>query len=276
MQRKKHFGKQFQVDDYTGWIHQEFAYPELVNRIKDCAALLADPAAELLHMGRNRIGAVSLDSSSYGRIELVIKEFGLQGWNRWKTLLIPSKAAKAWRGGNLLQAAGISTPAPIAYLEKKKRGTIEACYYLACKTAPGKEIREYFLCSPENLPVGLLPALAGFLAGCHAAGILHRDLSDGNVMVVQSREGSFAFTLLDTNRIRARKHINILARIKNLIRLGIPPERQRSFLAAYLGCQDVPSRLWAWYRLNKRAFTGYIALKKRLRLKQIAKRLKLQ
>lgn len=270
------FGEGLQVTDHSGRIQPDFCQPGFIQQLADCSSLLNDPHAEILHYGRNRVGVVLLNFSSQDRIEIVIKEFKVRGLARWKTLFLPSKAAKAWQGACQLKAAGLPTPDPIAYLEQRKFGMVKACYYLACKAEKGKEIRGFFLSAPQNLPAQLLPQLARFLASCHASGILHRDLSDGNILVEQNQPGRFVFCILDTNRIRARKRLNILQKIKNLIRLGVPPASQRSFVADYLGCPTAPPGLWAWYRLNKRTFSGYLALKKRLRLRKIAERLKLQ
>jgi len=276
MRRNNKFGNRFTVNDYTGRIQAAFHLPDFVRQIADCPALLNNPATMILHQGRNRIGAVCLESPVQKSVEIVIKEFNLRGLTRWKTLGFPSKAAKAWQGGNLLQAAGLTTPAPVAYLEKRRRGIITACFYISLRAERGQEIRGLFLSLPAHKLVLLLPQLAGFLAACHTAGILHRDLSDGNILVEQSKEDHFKFCLLDTNRIRARKRLNILQKIKNLIRLGVPPEHQRLFLARYLDRKDVPLGIWSWYRLNKKTFSGYIGLKKRLRLKKLAEKLRLQ
>jgi hypothetical protein len=122
----------------------------------------------------------------------------------------------------------------------------------------------------------LLRELARYLARCVSSGILHRDLSDGNVMVDKKVSERFRFYLLDTNRIRIRRHVGTFRGIKSLIRLGIPPELQRLFLTEYLSPSPVKSIHWLWYRLNKSCFTGYIRFKQLLRLKRLAERLKIQ
>ena len=64
--------------------------------------------------------------------------------------------------------------------------------------------------------------------------------------------------------------------IKNLIRLGIPPHSQRFFLEQYLGSKQLKRYFWFWYKTNKMVYSLYIEIKKKLRLKQLARKLKIQ
>ncbi len=82
--------------------------------------------------------------------------------------------------------------------------------------------------------------------------------------------------MIDTNRIRVKKRISIWQRIKNLIRLGIPAQAQPMFLSQYLESPEIHRHLWWWYRLNKIVFSGYIELKKKLRLRQLVRKLRIQ
>jgi serine/threonine protein kinase len=118
--------------------------------------------------------------------------------------------------------------------------------------------------------------LSGYLSLCHERGILHRDLSDGNILVKEDKSGEFRFYLIDTNRIRIKGRISSLKRIKSLIRLGVPPEHQRYFMEQYSGEDRVKGFLWFWYRFNKMVYSNNIKLKKKLRLRQLARKLKIQ
>jgi serine/threonine protein kinase len=130
------------------------------------------------------------------------------------------------------------------------------------------------LAQEELIP--LLRDLARYLARCTAAGILHRDLSDGNVLVRKEKGGALQFYLLDTNRIRLKNNIGVLKGTKSLIRLGIPPQLQRFFLEEYLVRTPIKKVHWLWYKFHKSFFTGYIRFKELLRLKKLAHKLKIQ
>lgn len=122
----------------------------------------------------------------------------------------------------------------------------------------------------------LLRALAVFLRNCHGLGILHKDLSDGNILAGADGRGGYVFYLLDTNRVRAKKKIGLLAAAGNLVRLGVPRQYQRSFLSYYWQDRPVPRRFFVWYRFRKKWYTGMVDLKKRLRLRKLARKLGVQ
>ncbi len=84
------------------------------------------------------------------------------------------------------------------------------------------------------------------------------------------------FYLLDTNRIRLKRKISKLTRVKNLIRLGIPPSAQKPFLEYYLGRKLGRHFLWVWYKIDKSVYAGYVKLKRALRLRQLARKLGVQ
>ena len=95
-------------------------------------------------------------------------------------------------------------------------------------------------------------------------------------MIESKNDGTFHFYLIDTNRVRTKDRIRLLKRIKNLIRLGVPRQAQAFFLAQYLEARRVKRHLWWWYRMNKGAFSWYIGVKKKLRLRQLTRKLRIQ
>jgi hypothetical protein len=94
--------------------------------------------------------------------------------------------------------------------------------------------------------------------------------------VKRDETGNFTFYLLDTNRIRVRKKIGVSSRVKNLIRLGIPPSLQKPFLKKYFGERPLRITSWVWYKMNKAVYSGYVNLKKKLRLRRLARKLGVQ
>jgi len=263
---------------FEGRIAEAYDTPEIRALLADPAALLASPGAEVLLAGRNRVVAAKIPGGPSGTEDVVVKEFCLRGIDALKSAVLLSKAAKAWRGAEFLRDAGFETPAPVAYLEKRKNGFVERSYFIAERVTDGQEIRELFQGLPGGLLSALLFALAGTLVRLHEKGILHRDLSDGNILVRTVSE-ELRFVFLDTNRVRKRTRLSSAARANNLIRLGIPPAFQDEFLHAYAYAAKSfpPSRAFlSRYALNKRIFSGWIKFKKALRLKKIARRLKIQ
>ncbi|MFC2169237.1 lipopolysaccharide kinase InaA family protein [Acidobacteriota bacterium] len=273
---KREYGQFFSLPPFIGRIQPGYNRPPFLEAIFDCRCLLKKQECEILLDSRNRIGAITLPLEEGKTVDVVIKEFQIKGANKLKSTFLPSKAFKAWQGGMVLMEKGIKTPYPIAFLEKRKRVFLDQSFYLTKKVEDIEEIRFLFLrLSPPDL-CKLLTALARYLSLCHKKGILHRDLSDGNILVGKERTGKFKFYLIDTNRIRTKKHIRILIGLKNLIRLGIPLRYQRFFLEKYLEIGHVNDFRWAWYRANKITYTWFIKGKKKLRLKKLAQRLKIQ
>jgi len=273
---KKKYGVELSVLSFRGRIEADYQSPGFIRTISDCHKLLNKPSTEILHEGRNRIGVVRILGGNKEVEEIVVKEFRTRGINKIKSIILHSKAYKAWRGSNQLKDYGIKTPVPLAFLEKKHGLFLEQSFFLSGIVRGVEEIRHLFLSlSGDELKL-LLKELARFLLYSHQQGILHRDLSDGNILVRKDEQGKYIFYLIDTNRIRRKKSIRVLGRVKNLIRLGVPPLSQREFLKQYLGKERVNYFFWFWYKLNKNTYSGFIGFKKKLRFKKIAEKLKIQ
>ena len=193
------------------------------------------PSARVLLDRRNLVAVASVPAGPSGRADAVVKMFRASGFKRLKTLLLPGKAARAWRGAVACRARAIPTPVPMAYLERRVHGFVDEGYYLSAYVPDAVEIRSLLRDLPPDDLGPLLAGLAKFLVLCHNEGILHRDLSDGNILVRTPRPGAFELWLIDTNRIRVRRDIPLLVRLRNLVRLGIPPAYQDLFLRYYLG-----------------------------------------
>lgn len=261
---------------YRGEVSAAFDDPAFIGLLSRPEEVWARPDTEVLFEGRNRVGALRVILTSGMSRELVAKEFCPRGLVRFKSLVQASKAAKAWRGALALEERGLGTASPAAYLEKRKRGLVERSFFFASRVGGASEVRGLF----RNLPAAdlevLLAALAAFLRRGHDHGILHRDLSDGNILVGKNERGGHFFYLLDTNRIRVRSRLGRYRRAKNLTRLGIPPDFQRNFLAAYFRPEPLGRAPWLWYRLNKTVFAAYTGAKKKLRLRRLARFLRIQ
>jgi hypothetical protein len=226
---------------------------------------LNETSHPVLFNGRNRVFVVFFPFSGGKTVEIAIKEFFVHGFlTRIKTFIMPSKAQKAWWGGVSLMQLGIPTPMPVCYLESSRSPFARECCYMSVFEEGVEEIRHLFRRLPPQELRSLVRALAHHMRRCHQKGILHRDLSDGNILVKKGENGEFTFFMIDTNRIRIRKKLGRWQRVKNLVRLGIPRQYQRLFLAIYSGQEDVKKGTWFWYRFRKNSYTGYVELKKKL------------
>jgi hypothetical protein len=269
-------GNDLVLGPYRGAMSPDFDTLEFRAALSDPRALASGPSARILLDRRNLVSVASIPVSPSARADAVVKMFRASGFKRLKTLLVPGKAARAWRGAAACRARAVPTPLPIAYLERRARGLVVEGFYLSAYLPDAVEIRSLLReLQPDDLG-RLLASLAKFLGFCHNEGILHRDLSDGNILVCSPRPGAYDLWLIDTNRIRVRRSIPVLARLRNLIRLGIPPAYQDLFLRLYLGDARASRPLVVWYRANKAWYAGFVAFKKKLRLRRLAERLGIQ
>lgn len=270
----KLFGLPIDLPPFRGRVNPQFCDSSILDVLRTSPTLLRDPSAEILQKGRNLVGAVRLPGSERGPIEVVIKEFSPRGIDKLKGLILPSKGWKAWKGAGALFDRGIGTPVPILYLEEQGTGR-QRSYFISRRLIDAEEIRGLFTSGERVFLLSLLQNLASALRSWHSLGILHRDLSDGNILV-GSPDRNPEFFLIDTNRIRILPSISTLRGIKNLIRLGVPKSLQMTFLEFYLDRKPVPRRFRQWYILAKGTFTVYLRLKKILRTKKIARKLGIQ
>lgn len=265
----------FEIPPYRGFVAAAYDGPVLSTALSGFPAVLGGPSAETLHDGRNKITAVRLAPDC----EAVVKVFGARGFHKWKTILLPSKGLRSWAGAAALSENGFGTPGPIAAFERRRAGIAVESVFIAERVRGGREIREAFRQDPESALAGLIDALAPVLARLHQAGLIHRDLSDGNILVCAEPPSSgVRFLFLDTNRVR-RRSPGCFGRARNLVRLGVPPFLRERFLDRYAAASGPGfprKRFGFYYRAGKRSFEFWLAFKKSLRLRALARRLGLQ
>ncbi len=272
---REEFGLPLDLPLFKGKIHPDYRDSRFLEAIIDCQGLLSSSSCKILLDSRNRVGKIELAVSETRTRTVVIKEFRTQGVDKLKSAVFPSKALKAWRGASALYMKGFNTGCPVVYLEKRTGRFVEQSFFLSEMIEDVEEIRFLFRrLEPEKLKE-LLSALGDYLSRIQSEGLLHRDLSDGNILVKKDGDG-YVFYLIDTNRIREKKRVGALRQVKSLVRLGIPRDFQKYFLKQHFKTDKLPAYIGFWYRFNKMRFTWIIEIKKKLRLKQISQKLKIQ
>ena len=274
------FGVPVERPPYRGRVHPDFAVPAFIDAVASMTHRDAPdvPGRRILLEGRNTVVAVPIEVPPGRMMETVIKKFRTAGLKKLRTLWSSGKAVRAWRGAVACLAAGVPTPLPLAYLERRRRGLVVESLYASAFIPEAVEIRGLFRELEPPRSAALIASLAPFLAACHNAGILHRDLSDGNILVRGAQTEDFEFFLIDTNRIRPRsgRPLSSLSRARNLVRLGVPAASRAAFLDDYPAKGRFPCLFRFWYRLSKAAYAGLISFRKALRLKRIAEALRIQ
>ena len=149
-------------------------------------ALLTDPDASLLRATTiykddaiATVWGIGLD----GR-RLVIKRhnprgpwFALRHWGK------PSRAARAWQNGWELLGCELPTPTPAAFIEETRWGLPGRCYLLT-EAVPGPHARAFFAADADaGETTSAARRIARLLRGLWAAGFVHNDLKDTNVIL---------------------------------------------------------------------------------------------
>ena len=209
---------------------------------------LVHPSAtgDTLHWGRNYLYGTQL-ATDRGDIEVVVKQFRNQGLRRrWERRFKGSKAARSWRAALAVAGAGVATPEPLVWIESRQPegpsffvsrrldDFLEARYYFRALEA-GNEEESY----PDLDPGRVITQIARAIRRLHDAGIWHRDLSIGNVLLVGIRdEGPDQVFVIDLNRARVTSRLTTSQRTRDLCRLRIfRPDLQERFLEAYWGAE---------------------------------------
>ncbi len=250
-------------------------------------ARLADPASgwKTLHWGRNYLYVARFAGGAAGPFDVVVKQFRRDG--RRERRRPASKAARSFDAARALAAAGISTPEPVLVAEST--GPCGPCLYV-CRYLPATvEARYLFRARNDGTLAAAYPgldfaafvdALGVLVRRLHDAGVWHRDLSGGNVLVPAALAGGAEpaptipldpitprdLALIDLNRARLGRVPTVSERSRDLCRLAlfVAADRER-LLAAYWGEGGATPLRRSLYAIYRRAFLAKNDAKRGLR-----------
>jgi glycosyltransferase involved in cell wall biosynthesis len=177
---------------------------------------------------------------------IVVKHHRLSTWRQWgDSLLHGSPAVRAWKGAQLLQAAGIAVPRPLAVAEIRAAGLVSESFYASEALLSHTPLNVYWKTHQQSCPRQqrrtFLRALAEFVRSLHAAGLSVGDLKDENVLVEEHATRQWRFVLVDLDRVTHTGLLSQSQRLKNLVQLERTLGRNTSvndrmfFLHQYLG-----------------------------------------
>ncbi len=179
--------------------------------------------------------------------EVAVKRFPVV--SPGKRLLYRARATKAVRAFDhavRLGELGVGTPRPLAAVDVTRRGWPVASYFCSAFVPQFREARALrFPDAPDR--ARLLPLLGAFVGRLHELGVLHLDLTAGNVLLVPSpgRPGGVEFELVDINRMRFGP-VGARAGIANLVQLRVNDDGE--VFAGYCAERGLdPARLRRFY-----------------------------
>ncbi|WP_163630493.1 lipopolysaccharide kinase InaA family protein [Paludibacter sp. 221] len=190
-------------------------------------------AGETIYKARNELKTYSIQG-----MEVVVKSFKIPiVLNRIVYALFrPSKAKRSYEYAFKLLEKGVATPEPIAYIEEKRGGLLKRSYYVSVYEKEAEHIRLYM--SGEKKDEKFIGELAKFIAGFHAKGIFHLDMSPGNILAKPNGD-DFEFMLVDINRMNFREHISEKERYSSFRRLTDNFEVIKPLAEEYAACANM-------------------------------------
>jgi len=202
----------------------------------------APPEAEI-YRGRNLIFRTTLDGREVAVKRFPVESPGKRLIYRFRT----TKAVRTFDHAVRLVGLGVGTPGPLAAVEVRRRGWPIASYFCSEFIPQFREARILRLPETPDRAV-LLEQLGAFVGRLHELGVLHLDLTAGNVLLVPDprHPHGFEFRLVDINRMRFGR-VGTRAGIANLAQLRLNDGGE--LFAGYCSARALdPVRLRSSYR----------------------------
>jgi tRNA A-37 threonylcarbamoyl transferase component Bud32 len=190
---------------------------------------------DLLHQGRNRVIVVPGPQGD----QVVVKHFRPRGLRRLLYRFRASKAERAYRNAEALLRLGLPTPEPIGWGEERRGGGLEQAWLVTRRvpaTWNGHHLHDSALGERGR---EMLAAVGALVARMHQAGVEHRDLTGGNLLI-SARDGGWRIEIIDINRMRLGRRLGRLASMANLVQLGYAGPQRLTVLDAYAGVRGWP------------------------------------
>jgi hypothetical protein len=219
----------------------------------------AAPDGAVIHRGRNLIFRHRV-----GDGDVAVKYFPVRGARGTVYRCRASKAARSFDNATRLMTLGIGTPRPLAAVEVRRARVLLASYYCSEFVPAFREARTLKVADAPDREL-LLELLGAFVGRLHESGVLHRDLTAGNILMIpdSNQPGGVSLSVVDVNRMRFGC-VGPRAGIANLAQLRL--QDSGALLAGYCRARglSVP-RVESRYRVRLRLRAVTQALKERTR-----------
>ena len=222
----------------------------------------AAPTGEPIYTGRNQIWALDWRGRS-----LAVKAFGTPwGIRKWiYGSLRASKAKRSFENASALLALGLHTPRPLGYAEFGSRTCLLKSFYVS-EYLPSSSgvfpLREVLLDANRSDRREILTAFGRYTCQVHNLGVLHRDYSPGNILVMpmggeerteqdheapslpalemrSSPSSAYRFELVDLNRMSFGA-FSLQQRMHNLRLLWADDDDLRTVVSGYAEVFEQP------------------------------------
>ena len=154
-----------------------------------------------IHKARNELKIITYDDK-----DTVVKAFRVPNIiNQFAYSYIRgSKAKKSYQNGMKLIKLGINTPTPIGYIEFYKYTLLKKSYFISRHQPYDFLIREPLYDKNFSDRESIIKQFATFTYSLHQKNVYHRDYSAGNTLVIDNKDGTYTFSIVDINRMEFR------------------------------------------------------------------------
>lgn len=213
------------------------------------------PQSKVLRDKRNKLW--NIQAPWWGCGEQTVKLNRARGIKKFTYKFLPSKGKRHWNNATEMLRLGVTTPEPLGFFEQTSSNAADS-YYICQFIEDAFSCRDVFTAfkNGELQYQGIEKAdwllqIGKFVAHMHWRGIIHRDLSSGNLMMTCSN-GQVEFYLIDIGRAIIDRPLSTKARMrfKDLNRICYKlawPDREL-LIKAY--DQHTKQPLPKWWRLS--------------------------
>lgn len=171
------------------------------------AALGQYPELQVMRDKRNRLWNIADPRQADNT--LTVKLNRVVGFKRFTYRFRPSKGRRHWDNACQMLRRGVATPLPVAFFEAPEQAGIRDSWYV-CQFVPNAfSSRDVYRAFNDGAATyrGLDKAtwfdiIAGFVCHMHDKQIIHRDLSSGNLLLIQADDGQVEAMAIDIGRAR--------------------------------------------------------------------------
>ena len=170
---------------------------------------------ETIHEARNVLKIITHEN-----VPTVVKAFKVPNVvNQFAyAYLRGSKASKSYMNGMKLLELGINSPEPIGYIEFYEKGLLKESFFISIHQKSSFLIREPLYEKSFHDRENIIKQFSVFTYNLHQNNVFHKDYSAGNTLVIDNKDGTYDFSIVDINRMQF-KSINIDLAMENFNKL---------------------------------------------------------
>jgi len=143
---------------------------------------------------------------------IILKKYFIRNISDFfKSLILPSRAERAFKAGQMLIANGFLTPKAVAYGRK---------FLMTMEVQESKPFYKLLETLAVERKKKMIEQFAHTIGKMHDKGIFHGDLRLGNILVKENNK-NFDFYFLDNERTKKFKNIPWKLRVKNLVQINM-------------------------------------------------------